>query len=182
MRATTQEFQQRIGRIEGLVQKLESASDPSVRKQVRELLESLMELHGAAFERVLEIVSGAPGVGTELVQSLAGDELIGSLLVLYNLHPEDFETRVRRGIDNARPLLRSHGVRIDHISIAGNSVRLKLVGDGPADLEAAVRDAMLATAPDAEDLSIEGLKAPGAAAGFVPLSSLLTSTAGAGRS
>lgn len=173
MDVNSQQFQQRIARIESLVKNLESAADPVLRQTARELLESLMELHGAGYQRILEIVSDTPVAGLELVESLARDELIGSLLVLYNLHPEDFEARVRRGLDKVRPLLRSQGVRIDHIGIEGAAVRLKLVGAGPEGIHTAIRAALLEVAPDAAEIFIEGGQPT--AAGFVPLSSLVNS-------
>ena len=87
----TQEFQQRVARIDGLVQQVESAADPALRSAARELIQSLMELHGAGLERIIEIVSNAKETAG-LVQILSQDELVSSLLVLYNLHPEDFES------------------------------------------------------------------------------------------
>ena len=162
----TQEFQERIGRIEGLVQKLESVADPDLKRTAKELMESLMELHGAGLERILEIVSGA-----NLVHLLAGDALVGSLLVLYGLHPDDFETRVRRGLDKVRPLLRSHGARIEVIAISETLVHVKIIGAGSSDLDTAVREAVIETAPDAAGVVIEG-KPAGQPPGFVPLSSL----------
>lgn len=163
----TKEFQERIGRIEGLVHKLESASDPALKRTARELMESLMELHGAGLERILEIVSEAG-----LAPSLAADPLVGSLLVLYGLHPDDFETRVRGGLDKVRPMLRSHGARVDILSISETMVHLRLVGAGSQDLEPAVREAVFEAAPDVAEVNIEGGKPAGQASGFVPLSNL----------
>jgi hypothetical protein len=118
----TKELKQQVGRIDALVQKLESSADPSTRGTALDLVQSLMEFHGAGLERILEIVSTTGGdAGAELVQSLAHDELVSSLLVLYGLHPEDFEARVRRGLDKVRPLLRSRGAGLEVIAIAGGS-------------------------------------------------------------
>jgi hypothetical protein len=170
----TSEFQQRLERIEGLVQQLESVADPPLRRIARELVESLMEIHGAGFERLLEMISTAHEAGAGLVQEIANDDLICSLLVLYGLHPLDFETRVRRGVDRARPVLRSHGARIDHVAITAGVVRLKIVGPAVDGLEAAVREAVLSTAPDAAEVVIEEAKAVGHSSSFVPLSAIRT--------
>src|SRR5580658_1838230 len=125
----TQEFQEQVGRIDGLVRRLDSSPDPSLRGMARELVQSLMELHGAGLERILEIVSSTGGdAGAVLMKSLGQDELVSSLLVLYGLHPEDFETRVRRGLDKLRPFLRSRGAAVDLIAIEGDQVRLKIDG------------------------------------------------------
>ena len=163
------EFQQRIERIEGLVQKLESAPDPGLRQTARSLMESVMALHGAGLGRILEILRDAGEQGAGILSSLASDELAGSLLVLYDLHPDDFETRVRRGLEKVRPLLRSHGARFEHVAIDNGAVRLKVAGNGSDGLEPAIRNALLQTAPDATEVAIEGAHS----ASFVPLSSLM---------
>lgn len=172
---STQELHGRIGRIEGLVEKLEASGDPAQRGAARELIQSLMEFHGAGFERILQIVSNSGETGPAIIQSLGSDELVGNLLVLYDLHPDDFETRVRRGLDKVRPLLRSHGARIELTSIAGHSVQLRITGSGSDDLEVAVREALFETAPDAVDLAIEVPQRSGHGSSFVPLTSLVNS-------
>jgi hypothetical protein len=57
----TPEFREQIGRIEELVQNIDSTADPALRATARELVQSVMDLHSAAFERVLEIVTKAGG-------------------------------------------------------------------------------------------------------------------------
>lgn len=166
----SQDFQKRIGRIEGLVQELDTTADPAQNKTARELMEALMELHGAGLERILEILSTSGESGAALVRSLGEDALVGGLLVLYNLHPDDFETRVRRGLDRARPRLRAQGARLELISIGAGSVHLKIAGAGSEDLQPLVREALLETAPDADQVVIEG--GAGKVSGFVPLDSL----------
>lgn len=171
--SATQEFQERAARIEGLVQKLESAADPALRATARELVQCLMELHGTGIERILEIASTAPEAGAGLLESLGHDELVSSLLVLYGLHPEDFETRVRRGIDKARQALRKQGASLDVLALDETMVRVQIIGAGKEDLQSVVRDALTETAPDAANIVIEGGRQQ--SQGFVPLSSLLGS-------
>lgn len=167
-----QEYQEQIGRIEGLLGKLESA-DPSTRATARDLVQCVMDLHGAGLGRVLEIMAEA-NASPALMQSLAHDPLVSSLLVLYNLHPEEFEVRVRRALDKVRPGLRSRDVRVDAVEITGETVRILLVGPVTNDLKGLVREALYETAPDATEVEIEGGR-PQAPAGFVPLASLLSS-------
>jgi hypothetical protein len=178
--SVTKEFQERVGRIDALVRKLESSRDPSLRETARDLIQALMELHGAGLERIMEIVSSTGGgAGAAISDSLAHDELVSSLLVLYGLHPEDFETRVRRGLDKMRPVLRAQGASLHEIEIAGDRVRLKLSGSVSKDLQEAVREALLETAPDAADIAIEGGVERAQSSSFVPLTSLLGSNGAA---
>ena len=173
--SASQEFQERVARIDGLVRKLEAAADPVLRSAARELIESLMELHGAGLERILEIISNAGEAGAGLVQMFAQDELVSSLLVLYGIHPEDFETRVQRGLDKVRPQLRAHGVRVELLAIEDGVVRVRINGAATPEFEAAVRAVLLETAPDAAEVVVEGGRAPGNGSGFVPLASLRAS-------
>jgi hypothetical protein len=171
---TTQEFQERVARIEGLVRKVESAGDPALRSAARDLVESLMELHGAGLERMLEIISSSSETGAGLVHSLSQDELVSSLLVLYGIHPEDFETRVRRGLDKVRPQLRSNGARVEIISLSDGVIHARISGAASPDFEAAVREALFETAPDAAEVVIDGGRATGNGSSFVPLVNVRT--------
>src|SRR5665213_3073887 len=44
------EFQEQVGRIEGLVHEIESIADPALRATAKELVRSLMDLHRAGLE------------------------------------------------------------------------------------------------------------------------------------
>jgi len=168
----TQEFQDRVGRIESLVQNIESNGDPATRSSARELIQCLMELHGTALERILEIVAGRGDAGLSLIDSLAGDELVSSLLVLYGLHPDDFETRVMRALDKVRPVLRERGAGVEALQVTETLVRVKITGAGSKELETAVRSALSESAPDAAEVIVEGGKGRASGSNFVPLSSL----------
>jgi hypothetical protein len=168
--SATEEFQQRVARIEGLVHQLDGTADPASRSNAKELIECLMELHAAGIERMLEIVvdSGASGV----IDSLAGDELVSSLLVLYGLHPDDFQTRVERALEKARPALRERGAGLEVVTLTEASVHMKITGAGSKELESVVRQALSAGAPDALEVVIEVGKGRAAGSNFVPLGSL----------
>jgi hypothetical protein len=169
------EFQKRIGRVEKLIAMLDSCSGPDLRMSARELMEAVMELHGAGLERIVEIVSQSEESGALLLDTLADDELVGSLLVLYGMHPADFETRARKGLDQAGAILRRHGAHLDQIDVGEASVHARIVGGESGEPEKVVREALLAAVPDAEEIGIS-LAPPGAQAetaprsGFVPLS------------
>jgi len=172
--AESAEFQQRVARIEEMVRKLEAAADPNLRTTARELIQSLMELHAEGLGRILEGILAEGEVGSTLVARLGQDPLVGSLLVLYNLHPEDFDTRVRRGLDKARMALRKQGATLQVVAVGEETVRVRITGSNGQDLQTLVTEALYETAPDASEIVIEGGQK--AHAGFVPLESLLTTT------
>jgi hypothetical protein len=180
----SQEFRERVGRIDGLVQQLESTADPASRAAAKELVQSLMDLHGGAIERILEIVSKA-GDSARIIESLGKNELVSSLLVLYDLHPEDFGTRVHRGLEKARKFVVSRGATLDVLAVDGSLVHLLVkigghsCGSTGREIESAIRDALFETAPDAVEVVIEGTGDQGDASAFVPLTSLQTSNGSA---
>jgi hypothetical protein len=81
------DLKRQIQRIEELVGKIETLADPDAQANARELVQSLMDLHGAGIERILETVADSGPSGMEVIDALARDPLVSSLLLLYGLHP-----------------------------------------------------------------------------------------------
>ncbi|HYZ82935.1 MAG TPA: NifU family protein [Bryobacteraceae bacterium] len=172
-------FHERIARIEGLVRQLEASGDPACRSCATELVESLMDLHGAGIERMLEIVAETAGERSAGIIDLFGrDSLVSSLLVLYGIHPESLETRVRRGVDQLAPFLRSRGVTLDVLEVTDGTVRLRVqtpaegCGSTAGTVKSTVEETISEFAPDANGLIIEGLQQQVPMSGFVPLEAL----------
>ena len=169
------EFQQRLKGIEHLLGEIESAADPNLRTAVRELVQLVMDLHGAGLERMLELIRAPGDGGDTLVQKLGRDELVASLLVLYGLHPLDVETRVTQALVKVSSRLRAHEGDVELLSVRDGAVRLRLRAKGhgcgstgPA-LKEMVEDAVYRAAPDVASLVIEGADEK---QGFVPLEML----------
>ena len=157
-----------------MVEQLESAADPHARASAKELLESLMALHGAALERILELASQDGESGQMLIGKCGRDELVSSVLLLYGLHPEDLRTRVIHALEKSRSFLDSHTASAELISIGEDgTVRLRLEvkssGCGSSaslvksTLEASIQDA----APDATSILVEETGAALMRSGFV---------------
>lgn len=144
-------------RIEQLVREVESLPGPS-REKARELLRAVLDLHASALQRVVARV-GAPAM-----EALVEDEQVEAVLLLHGLHPLPLEARVRRGLDRARPQLRSHGGDVELLSVSDDGVRLRLVGacngcpSSSLTLRGLIEDAVLASAPDAPELVVEGVE------------------------
>jgi Fe-S cluster biogenesis protein NfuA len=170
-------FERRLESIAELVHELEAAADPRLRATARELVQLLMELHGAGLERTLEIIHSAGEPGGKIIDSLARDKSVASLLVLYGLHPVDLETRVMQGVEKARSDLRSRGGELDFVGFSDGTVRLRLHANGQGcgstaeALKAVVEEAMYEAAPDVASLVIEGAEEKHS---FVPLTTLIS--------
>ncbi|MCU1297875.1 MAG: NifU-like domain protein [Acidobacteriaceae bacterium] len=161
------EFQARTERIEELVRILEGAEDPKIHAVALELMQSVMELHGVGLEKMLELVAQNSG-GEHLIDEFAQDDLISSLLLLHDLHPDDIETRVLRALDRLRPNLQSQGGDAELLGIEDGLIRLRIHGmsgggchsSSAATLKSEVEDAIYQAAPDAIQIMTEEVEHP----------------------
>ena len=162
----TADFRERLGRVETLVGALEQCPDPAAREAARQLVRTLLELHATGLERILELA----GRESALVDRLATDDLVSSLLLLHGLHPHPAAERVARALDGARSRLRSLGGVVELVEASEAVIRLRIRGELTPSLEAAVEDVVTGSAPDAV-LEIEEVAHP-AQSGRVPLTLL----------
>jgi len=145
---------QRLQHLESHIQELENGANPDERDRVRALLQTVLDLHGTALARLLDLISQGGEPGRQILQSAGQDELVRSLLLLHGLYSQDLETRVVQALDKVRPFLHSQGADVQLAAIAEDAVRLHLQRDEdgyPATLQtlrAAVEEALCAAAPD----------------------------------
>jgi len=151
-----------IRRISELVRRIDQIPDRHVRETTTELIQSVLALHGAGLDRMLELVAAAGQPGDALIRRFANDPLVSSLLVLHDLHPEDLETRVRQ-------VLVKQSVHAEFVSVFDGVVRVRIAptgchsnGDAVQLLESLLRNAV----PDAADILVEESAQQN---GFVPL-------------
>ena len=174
----SKDFRGDIQRIGGLVQEIESIADPAVRATAKDLVQSLMDLHGAALEKALDIVAEAGDPGMAIIDRLGKNSLVSSVLILYGLHPDDIETRVAKAVDRLRSQLRKQGCEIELIAVNDGAIRIHVeagshtCGSTAKTVQAAVEGAIYDAAPDLTSLVIEGLEEK-PASGFVALGSLM---------
>jgi hypothetical protein len=150
-------------RIEDLVRQLDEMPDQKNREAARALMAAILELQGAGLERMMDIVFETGDAGKAAIRKFAADELISSLLLLHDLHPDDLETRVHRALSKAH-------ANVKLVSVFEGTVRVRLTGGGCGlrdSVEALIRDA----APDLVELVIDEvtLAPPN---DFVPIASL----------
>jgi hypothetical protein len=163
-----------IERIEELVRRAESLSDPIARGVAVDLLEAVLDFHAAGLERVMEIVALSPD-GEDLTAKVATDDLTSSILLLHNLHPDDLETRINRAVQKLHTMFSSLGATLSLAAIESDSVRLQFLSSrtwSGAPVRESVENTIFQAAPEITTVIIEGLKeAP--LSNFVPVSDLL---------
>jgi Fe-S cluster biogenesis protein NfuA len=177
------DFREDMQRIGGLVQEIEAIADPSVRAATKALVQSLMDLHGAALEKALDIVADAGDQGIAIIDRMGRDALVSSVLILYGLHPEDLETRVTKAVERVRLQLRKQGCEVEVLAVKEGAVQLRVetgshtCGSTAKTLQSTLEGAVYDAAPDLSSLVIEGFEAK-PASGFVALDKLVGSPAG----
>jgi Fe-S cluster biogenesis protein NfuA len=155
-------LRERIRRLEHLIQEVDHYKDPEARTHTRQIVQALMDLHGAGLEKILERLAATGEAGLGLIDSLAQDDLVASLLLLYSLHPLDLETRVRQALEKVRPYLASHGGNVELLGVADGIVRLRLQGSchgcpsSALTLKQTIEEAICEKAPDATSIEVEG--------------------------
>jgi Fe-S cluster biogenesis protein NfuA len=176
--STDPSFQKRVQRIGEIVEQVEASADPHSRALAKELLESVMALHGSAVERMLQIVSESGEAGRDLIRKLGRDDLVSSLLLLYGLHPEDLHARVTHALEKLRAHLASHAASAELLSVGEDGavrVRLQMKSNGcgtsAASLKSTLEAALQNAAPDATSIVIEETGA-NTQSGFVSLAQL----------
>jgi Fe-S cluster biogenesis protein NfuA len=175
--AEGRDFREDMQRIGGLVQEIEAIADPAVRAATKGLVQSLMDLHGAALEKALDIVAEAGDPGMGIIDRLGRDPLVSSVLILYGLHPEDIETRVTKAVDRVRPQLRKQGCEVEMLGVNDGAIRLRVetgshtCGSTAKTVQGTLEGAVYDAAPDLTSLVIEGFEEK-PASGFVALDKL----------
>jgi len=173
--AGAKDFQEKLRRLGTLVGELDQVPGSGSKVAARELIQLLMEVHGAGLERMMEIVFEAGG--QVMIDRLGVDPVVRHLLLLYSLHPEELEGRVAGAIETARARLRKFDAELELAGIQDGTVRLRLHTSGHAcgsttkNLKAIVEEAVYDQAPDLTSLTI--VVPEEEASGFVSVQSLV---------
>lgn len=157
-------LQERLARVEELVGELAGLPDLGGRAIAEEVIGTVLELHGAALARLLEIVAvhGAEDRqdGSALLARVASDPLVRDVLLLHGLHPVDLRTRVEQALESVRPYMRSHGGGVELVEVEGDVVRIRLEGhckgcpSSTMTLKLAVEKAIWEAAPDCSAIEV----------------------------
>jgi Fe-S cluster biogenesis protein NfuA len=163
VRLTDIEARERATRVESLLAQLESVDEPA-RGIATEALGTLVELYGEALARLVAHVPAA---------TLAGDDVIGHLLLLHGLHPHDAAARVAQALAEIQPALSRQGAEVAVTEIADGVARLTLsagaAGCQSQTLRTLVEETVRGAGPDLERIEIETLAPPPA---LIPLESI----------
>lgn len=136
-----------------------AAGGAAAYERAQQLVREVVGLYGAGLERVVQL-SELPGQDPGLLERLAADDLVASLLLVHGLHPHDVSRRINDALDSVRPYLGSHGGDVHLLEVAGDVVRLQFAGSckscpsSAVTLELAVEDAVRAAAPEISSIEV----------------------------
>lgn len=154
------EFQQRLQSIERLLSEIDRRADPSLRTAVQQVVQLVMDLHGAGLERIVDLIRES-GNDAGLLDRISGDEAVESLLVLHDLHPLGLEARIQRGVNLAQERLRPHRGEVELVSLENGAMRLRVrahansCGSTGEALKEIVEGAIYQMAPDIVSLAVD---------------------------
>src|ERR1700741_1027600 len=100
------EFQQHTQKVEQLVQRVNALTDADARTAALDLMQGLMDLHGSAITRIVEVLADSGDAGHSSLATLGRDPLISGLLILYGVHPVPLADRVADALARVAPKLR----------------------------------------------------------------------------
>src|ERR1041384_1221248 len=163
--------------IERLIREVEAITEPHLREKVVTLVQALMALHASGIERLMQIIAGDTDGPGSLLNKLVSERLVGSLLLLYGVHPLSLETRVKQALDRLRsnPALNAGAVEL--LEITDQVVHLRLAQDNhrchssQQQLRTAIEEALYEAAPDIDQIEFFD-DVQQASVRFVPLVSI----------
>jgi Fe-S cluster biogenesis protein NfuA len=188
-------FKSRMAQLEELLERVQAIADPVSRDLTAQIIQTMMEYHGAGLSAMMERVADCGALGQSVIDDFGKDELIGSLLLLYGLHPLGLEDRVRQALEKVRPYLKSHGGNVELLDVSeAGVVRLRMQGSchgcpsSAATLKNSIEQAIYDKAPDVAGIEVQGAEEPAATTdghghngnnhggnGFVPVDQLIAS-------
>ncbi len=168
-------------RLERLVQEIDGLPAGRARDSAVEIVQELMDLHGAGLEKILDVIHDAPEGGQALIDRLAEDPIVSNLLLLHDLHPVPLDERVNQALASVRPYLGTHGGNVELLGLTDGVAHLRLQGSchgcasSAVTLKLAIEQALNDLAPDLAGIDVEGVveeKPRVMPAGFIPLQAI----------
>ena len=153
-----------LARVEELSAQVERLQDPRARELSSDLVSAVVAMYGDGLERIVAIVRGAGEAGATILDELAQDGVVASLLLIHDLYPVGLRERVLEALDSVRPYMESHGGDVELVALTEDGVaRLVLQGSchgcsaSRSTLETAITNALAEHCPDLRDIEVGGV-------------------------
>jgi len=151
-------------KLQQLLGKAEELRDPVARALLHECLSSLLTFYGEGLNRLLAVIRECGAATGDILDRLAKDKGIRTMLLVHGLHPLDLPARLQQAIDKVRPYMESHGGNVELLSLENDFARFRLQGtcktcpSSSITLELALRGALEDACPDLAGFAVEGVE------------------------
>ncbi len=155
-----------LDRVQVLSAEVDELQDARARELSQELVSAIIALYGDGLGRIMATIADAREAGATILDELAQDGVVASLLLIHDLYPVPLEDRVMEALDTVRPYMESHGGNVELASLRDGVAKLVLQGScngcsaSRATLELAIKQALEEHAPDLAGLEVEGVTEP----------------------
>ena len=155
-----------LDRVQQLTEELDRLEDARARELAQELMATVIAMYGDGLRRIVETIEASREAGASILDQLAQDGPVASLLLIHDLYPVPLHERVTEALDTVRPYMESHGGNVELLGIEDGVARLALQGScngcaaSRATLELAIKQALEEHAPDLAGLEVEGVSDP----------------------
>jgi Fe-S cluster biogenesis protein NfuA/nitrite reductase/ring-hydroxylating ferredoxin subunit len=152
-----------LDRIQELTTQVDKLSDVRARTLAQELVATVIAMYGDGLQRIMETIADSREAGATIMDQLAQDGAVGSLLLIHDLYPVSLEERVIEALDTVRPYMESHGGNVELVGLQDGVAKLVLQGScngcsaSRATLELAIKQALDEHAPDLAGLEVQGV-------------------------
>jgi Fe-S cluster biogenesis protein NfuA/nitrite reductase/ring-hydroxylating ferredoxin subunit len=152
-----------LDRVQDLTTKLDELPDEAARELAQDLLGAVIAMYGDGLRRIVEAIGRSREAGATILDELAQDGAVASLLLIHDLYPDSLEERVIEALDTVRPYMESHGGNVELLAVEDGVAKLALQGScngcaaSRATLELAIKQALEEHAPDLDGLEVEGI-------------------------
>lgn len=155
-----------LDRVQDLTAKVDELSDVRARTLAQELLSTVVAMYGDGLARIMDVIADSREAGATILDQLAQDGAVASLLLIHDLYPVSLEERVLEALDTVRPYMESHGGNVQLTRLEDGVATLALQGScngcaaSRATLELAIKQALDEHAPDLAGLEVQGVTEP----------------------
>jgi Fe-S cluster biogenesis protein NfuA/nitrite reductase/ring-hydroxylating ferredoxin subunit len=155
-----------LDRVQSLSAAVDELPDPRARELAQELVAAVIAMYGDGLARIMEAIVESRDAGATILDQLAQDGAVASLLLIHDLYPVGLPERVLEALDTVRPYMESHGGDVELLGIEDGVAKLALQGScngcaaSRATLELAIKQALDEHAPDLVGLEVQGVAEP----------------------
>jgi len=152
-----------LDRIQQLSTQVDELADTRGRELAQELVATVIAMYGDGLQRIMATIHDARDAGATILDELAQDGAVASLLLIHDLYPVPLEDRIIEALDTVRPYMESHGGNVELVALDDGVATLRLEGScngcaaSRATLELAIKQALDEHAPDLAGLDVQGV-------------------------